>query len=305
MNRLLLVGATGGVGSAILRQILAPPNSYPPGLIRVSTRDPAKAAFPSGVEVVQGDLEDPSSYSRLFAGIDRVFLYAKSRAPLDQLFTAIKDSGAKHIVLLSSMWVVSDPDGLLGSMHMKVEESVRRAGLSYTFLRPGNFASNSRSNWMSQVESTGKLILTYPGAQSAPVSDDDIAAVGIVGLTSNKLLNQAVSLTGPVSLSQIEQVEAINRLRERAQKSPLKLVVVSPSEWKAQFSGIIPAAFIDQTLSWMKSVDGKPERIQASARITGLPSQSFEQWLELHKDEYLKWGSTIDGRTKFSDHFNL
>lgn len=37
--------------------------------------------------------------------------------------------------------------------------------------------------------------ITYPNAQSAPVSEEDIAAVALVALTTDKLLNQAVGLS--------------------------------------------------------------------------------------------------------------
>jgi hypothetical protein len=46
--------------------------------------------------------------------------------------------------------------------------------------------------------------------------------------------------------------------------------------------------FADQLLKWWKESDGKPETIQSSEHITGKPSQSYEKWLELNKEAFLK-----------------
>jgi hypothetical protein len=118
------------------------------------------------------------------------------------------------------------------------------------------------------------------------------AAVALVGLTTDKLRNQAVPLCGPTSISQHEQVEAINRLRQREGKKPIDLIILSPEEWKAKMvswrKDDFDPAFADQLIAWWKENDNKPELIQSSEPITGRPSQSYDEWLELNKDAFLK-----------------
>jgi uncharacterized protein YbjT (DUF2867 family) len=286
LPKLLIVGATGGVGGSLLRQLLALPQPPP---IRVSTRNLATAVFPSTVDAVQGDIEYPSSYPTLFSGVDRVFMYAKSEAPLPQLLSAARDSGVKYIVLLSSMTVDFDPDSFIGSAHLKVENAIKESGMQYTFLRPRNFSSNSRQFWIPQMEKTGKLWMTYPNAQTAPVSEDDMAAVALVSLTTDRLTNQAIGLSGPVSISQQQQVEAINRLRESEGKKPIELIICSPTEWQSRVSGHLPSKLQTDLLRWWQRTDGKPEMIQSSDRITNKPSQSYDDWLLLNKDALLKF----------------
>ncbi|KAE8440650.1 hypothetical protein EG329_006846 [Mollisiaceae sp. DMI_Dod_QoI] len=281
-RKVLIVGASGAVGSSLLRQLLALDN---PPSIRVSSRNPTNTSFPASVEVVQGDFSDPSSYTRLFTGIDRAFLYVRPGVAFPQLLAAAKEAGVKYIVLLSSMTVEFDPESWIGKMHLDAEEAVRASGLQYTFLRPRNFASNSKAFWVGMMQKTGKLSLVYPNAHAAPVTEDDMAAVGLVALTTDKIVNQAIPLCGPISMSQQEQLEAINRLRKREGKKPIELIVISPEEWKAQ-SGL-DSGFADQLLSWWKESDGKPELIQSSERVTGKPSQTYEEWLELNRDAFL------------------
>jgi uncharacterized protein YbjT (DUF2867 family) len=172
-RKTLIVGASGGVGRSLLQQLLATPN---PPSIRVSTRDRAKVSFPSSVEVVQGDLEDASSYPRLFNAVDRAFIYANPRAPLPQLLSAAKDGNVQYIVLLSSMTVEFDPKSNIGKTHLEAENAIKESGIAYTFIRPRNFASNTRLFWAPIMEKTGKLWMTYPRSQAAPVSEDDIVS---------------------------------------------------------------------------------------------------------------------------------
>jgi len=173
VGKVLIVGASGGVGRSLLQQFLA--TSNPPSIC-VSTRDRAKVTFPSSVEVVQGDLEDKSSYPGLFKGVDRAFIYANPRAPLAQLLSAAKDSNVQYIVLLSSMRAERDPTSTIGKIHLEAENVIKESGIAYTFIRPGNFSSNTRLFWAPIMEKTGKLWMTYPKSQTAPVAEDDIVS---------------------------------------------------------------------------------------------------------------------------------
>jgi hypothetical protein len=77
-------------------------------------------------------------------------------------------------------------------------------------------------------------------------------------------------------ISQQEQVEAINRLRQREGKKSIKLIILSPEEWKAKMMVLrkddFDPAFADQLLVWWKENDDKPELIRSSEHITGQPS---------------------------------
>ncbi|HMR79553.1 MAG TPA: NAD(P)H-binding protein, partial [Polyangiaceae bacterium] len=63
----LVTGATGLVGNAIVRSLIARKRS-----VRVLARsvDKAKSVVPEGVEVVAGDVTDPASLRRAFAGAE-------------------------------------------------------------------------------------------------------------------------------------------------------------------------------------------------------------------------------------------
>jgi uncharacterized protein YbjT (DUF2867 family) len=285
LPRFLIVGANGAVGRELLHQLLA---LFPPSQIRVSTRNTATAKFPPGVEIVQADLSDDTSYHRMFAGVDRAFLYSVPEAPLGQLFLTAKGEGVHHVTLLSSLSIEDDPEGMIAATQRKVEDAIIHSGLLYTFIRAGNFCSNASLLWIPQVEQTGKLWMAYPDAQSAPVSESDIAATAVVALSTDKLVNQAIGVTGPGQISHREQIEAINCLRRIEGKQPIEFVVITPEDWKSKTSKFIPEDLQDQLLRFWALGDKRRPALKPSEKVTGKPSQCFDEWLACNKTAFLK-----------------
>ena len=66
---ILVTGATGAVGRQVVEQFAKRGAD-----VRALVRDPAKANFPAGVTVVQGDLLDIDSLRGAFAGVSTLFL---------------------------------------------------------------------------------------------------------------------------------------------------------------------------------------------------------------------------------------
>ena len=281
--RVLVIGATGGVGGSIVEQLLALPS---PPSIRVSSRDPSKVTLPTSVEVVRGDLRDTSTYPTLFASVDRVFLYCPHGQGSDttaELMRAMQGAGVRYVVFLSSKWVVDAPESVFARVHAPMEEAIRGAGFSYTLLRPGSFSSNVFMHWMGEVRATGGLTLVRPNAQQASIAPEDIAAVAVTALTTDGLVDTAPSLTGPRSMSQGEQVEVVSRARESMGKASIRLQVKSAEEWRARAVQHMPAVFADELLRFWGVMDGKPEEVLSSERLTGKPSTTFEAWVEKNK----------------------
>ncbi|RZK93290.1 MAG: NAD-dependent epimerase/dehydratase family protein, partial [Hymenobacter sp.] len=73
MSNILVTGATGGLGKAIVENLL---KTVSPSQISVLVRDPAKAAdlHAQGITIKPGDYNDYASLTAAFAGVDKVFL---------------------------------------------------------------------------------------------------------------------------------------------------------------------------------------------------------------------------------------
>lgn len=122
----LVTGSTGLVGSHICRQLLAQ-GHHVRALVRSVQR--GEALFPAGhanLQWVEGDITDPLSVQRALLDCEAV-VHAAAGTPMqiesrEQLFAvnvggvkhvidAALDAGIKHIVYVSSITAIFDPDG--------------------------------------------------------------------------------------------------------------------------------------------------------------------------------------------------
>ena len=118
--------------------------------MRALVRDPAKANFPAGVAVVQGDLLDVDSLRSAFSGVSTLFLLnAVVADEFTQALIALnvaREAGIERIVYLS----VIHSDLYVNVPHFAgkfgVERMIEQMGFNATILRPAYFmTTNSRS----------------------------------------------------------------------------------------------------------------------------------------------------------------
>ncbi len=178
--RILVTGATGKQGSAIIRHLLKYGQE-----VRAMTRNPFKAEQLEnlGVEVVQGDLLDRKSLDSVLDGITRMFLVTTPyesgvEEELLQGLTAVdaaKDAGIEYLVYSS----VGSADRNTGIPHFdskwKIEQHIRELSLDYFILRPVYFMDNFGSPWVLPSLQKGVLELPIKEDQKlAMVAVDDI-----------------------------------------------------------------------------------------------------------------------------------
>jgi uncharacterized protein YbjT (DUF2867 family) len=138
---ILVTGASGTIGHTVVEQLV-----QRGAAVRALVRDPAKANFPAGVEVVQGDLLDPDSLRGAFKGVSTLFLLnAVVPDEFTQALIALnlaKEAGIERLVYLS----VIHSDVYVNVPHFAgkfgVERLIQDMGFSATILRPAYFMSN-------------------------------------------------------------------------------------------------------------------------------------------------------------------
>jgi uncharacterized protein YbjT (DUF2867 family) len=190
----LIVGASGMLGSAVARRLLAEGKS-----VRATSRDPQKLEGLArlGAEVVAADLRDPVSLARACQGAEKVLVAVhavmgkgsnRSEAVDDQghcvLIDAAKKAGVAHFVY-ASVWGAA-PDHPVDFLRTKyrVEEYLRASGLSFTILRPTAFMEFHAHVMIGQpLAQKGKVTLFGRGrAKRSFVAVDDVAAYAMIAL---------------------------------------------------------------------------------------------------------------------------
>ena len=96
---ILVTGATGNVGGALVTPCMATAWAYAPS---PATR--SRASFPDGVETIAGDLTQPADWAGALEGVDGLFLLSGYDGMTD-LLTLARDAGVRRAALLSSSTV--------------------------------------------------------------------------------------------------------------------------------------------------------------------------------------------------------
>ena len=150
----LIVGATGMLGSEVCRRLTAA--GKPVRALVRATSDQAKVERLTGygVELVQGDLRDPTSLAAACRGATAVICTASSMPfsyqpgendiqsvdhdGVNGLIDAAKAAGARRLIYTSFTRQIA-LDFPLQSAKRAVEQHLKDSGMTYTILRPGYF----------------------------------------------------------------------------------------------------------------------------------------------------------------------
>jgi uncharacterized protein YbjT (DUF2867 family) len=188
----LVTGATGNVGSQVVKQLLADGRK-----VRVFTRDAAKVAhWGNQVEAALGDLNSPETFAKALSGVEGVFLM---NGPLDggifrQLIAATKAEGSPTVVFLSTLFA-GFSESSIGRLHMDKEDVIRASGLPGRFIRAGAFMTNAYQ-WLGSIKADGAVYNAMGTGKVAPVAAEDIAAVAVHALTDSNPDTEIFEVTG-------------------------------------------------------------------------------------------------------------
>ncbi|WP_454280660.1 SDR family oxidoreductase [Sphingomonas sp. Marseille-Q8236] len=208
---ILVIGATGRVGRHVVEQLVTRDAS-----VRVLTRDPAKAAFPAGVDVAKGDLLDIDSLRAAFVGVRTLFLL--NAVTGDEFTQAIvtlnvaREAGVDRVVYLS----VFEADRAVNVPHFAVKSGAERMleamNFGATILRPAYFIDNE-AMVKDVILQHGVYPMPIGGKGVAMVDARDIAEVAAIELirrdrAPDKLPIETINVVGPETLTG-EDVAAI------------------------------------------------------------------------------------------------
>ncbi|WP_329049809.1 NAD(P)H-binding protein [Streptomyces violaceus] len=272
-----VTGPTGNVGRALVERLVAAGRP-----VRALTRDPRRARLPAGTEAVRLSLDEPAT---LFEGATQLFLYAQAGGDhTPRLLGAARAAGVRHVVLLSSGIIDSGADEThpIHVMHATAERDVRDSGLTWTFLRPNAFAANA-FQWAPQIRTGDTVRGVFAEGQTAPVHEDDIAAVAEHALLDDGHDGAAHRLTGPEAITNAGQVAAIGRALGRQ----LRFTELSPDEAGPELFPHIQPHMLPALLKTFAALVGTPPEITDTVReITGRPARPFAVWAEDHMDDF-------------------
>ena len=276
----LVIGASGNVGREVTR-LLAQAGAQ----VRALTRDPGRAAFPAGVEVVRGDLADAQSLESAMKGASGVYsLMRPDPAVARNLAAAAASQRPDRVVMLTSL--AAEGDGTaLALAHHAAELAIEDTGIPWSFLRPTNFATNSLA-WAPSIRAEGIVRAPFGTFRSAVIDPRDIAAVAAAELRSQDRGNRVHRLTGPQVLGLTDQVAIIGEVLGRE----VSYVEQTESEARAELIDRgLPAPVAEAILAGQRgALDEEPRVYDTVRQVTGRPATPYRDWVTANRAAFAR-----------------
>jgi uncharacterized protein YbjT (DUF2867 family) len=214
MSAILVTGATGTVGSEVVRR-LSRRGAVVRALVRDSSKAAALAALP-GVTVCVGDLGHPSTLVEALRDVDHAMLISSSAPEMadvqSSFVNAARTSGLRHIVKLSGIMPERDSAFRFARMHGEIEKTIEESGMAWTHLRAGEFF-HAYFRQVPAIVSRGALMLPMEEARIASIDIGDIAEVAAAILTAPAGHEGKIyPLTGPEALTMAEVAQRLSRV---------------------------------------------------------------------------------------------
>lgn len=282
MAKILAVGGTGLVGSAVVTQLLKDGHE-----IRVLTRQPSKALakFGERVETMEGDATNAQNAEAAVAGMDVVFS-ALSAPPGKKnintveyvgnitLMEACKLKRVKRFVYVS----ILNAEYLAGVprffVKYRVEEELKISGLTYTIFRPTLFMES-----LPLMIDQGKVIIY--GNQPNPVSFTavaDFANIVAASLSKLECFDKVFDVLGPEKLTFDDVLGSYKRVR----RPNLKVKHMSLLWGKVLgYLMLLSKPELSEHVAMMNEFEQTPESGDPSVTYTLLPQPTirFQEWL--------------------------
>lgn len=286
MSDILITGATGNVGAAIVNEL------HRQGIaLRAGVRNPDIYPKNEYVVPVHFDFAQRSTYENALTGVRKVFLMrppaiADTKSLINPFVDFAIEAGVEHVVFLS----------LLGAEdnrfvpHRAIEDHIVSRGISYTFLRAGFFMQNLNTTHRADIVERDELFMPAGNGKTSFIDIRDIAAVGALALVESGHANKAYSITGNEALDYYEAARIFSDVLRR------RIRYANPSPWefvwrwrkrRAPWTQILVMTGI-YTITRL----GRAATITTEVpRLLGRPAITFRQYVEDYQACWISKGN--------------
>lgn len=291
MSRVLVVGATGQLGTAVVRKLVASRHD-----VRAFVRPAShhRHLRGPGVELAFGDLRDSKSVDAACAGVETVIATANvvipqgpytfdasERQGYENLVAACRRSNVRQFVFMSVPVTPYDDKVPTFRLKRRIEQLIERSGIPYTVFRGSLFmddwlaligssiplrgaeaATLQRGFWFSRlfldavddlIEGRGLALVPGSGkTRHAFVALDDVATFLAKAPGRPQALNEFFDLGGPETLSWNQVVDLFAKVLAR----PVRALHAPPALFRLQqllLAPLSPAASNLMGMNWIVS----------------------------------------------------
>jgi uncharacterized protein YbjT (DUF2867 family) len=291
---ILVTGATGNIGSEVVRQL----SSTAPAVnikAAVHSAQNIKKVKEEGdrVNVVLIDYNKLETLKEALDQVDKLFLLTPDvqNAPelASNLVIEAKNTGIRHIVKQSVMGADLESDVGTMRLHRQVERIIEQSGIPFTFLRPNEFMQNFVNFHSPFIKENNAFYIPLEDAKVSLVDVRDIAAVAVKALTEDdengKHKNKTYLITGPEALSYYQVAEILSD----ATGKKIDYVNISEEEARRAMKESGMSDWMINTILELSDYFRKGNASQVSSaveEVTGRKPISFSQFAKDHASAF-------------------
>jgi uncharacterized protein YbjT (DUF2867 family) len=285
----LVVGATGNLGRAVTRMLLA---QGKPVRILVRGQSNYQPLAEAGAEVALGDLSDAASLRAACANITSVFDAAhsllgrgKTKSRLvdgtgkRQLIDAAKAAGVEHFVFTSLHGASAHHPVDFCRTKYDIEQYLRSSGLPFTILRPTAYFVPHASLIGEPLLKRGKTTIFGQGNNPRNfVAIADVAQIATRVLSVSQARHEVVEVGGPENLTNNQVAELYARiagLKPQITHVPRSVLRVMATVLKPLHPGI------SSVMAWALYSDDADETFDPAPTLQTYPMSltRLEDWI--------------------------
>lgn len=297
-----VLGALGGQGGSVVNTFLDDGSFHVRGVSRNVGSPAAQALQGKGVEMVEGNVKEPTSLAKAFTGVDTAFVVVNFWDPeigkkesklTNEIFDQAKKAGVKHIIFSSLANVDKVSGGNIQVPHFTLKaqswEYLQTLGFdTVTAVEPAAYFSNWFTFFKPAEADDGTLVWTWPGKEKGNAfSQFDVnTGVGPSVLAAAKdpakYNKRNILLEG----EKISIEDIVSKISEKLNK-PGRVHFEDPETFATFFDG---AHELAQMVKWFEDYgyygpETDTRKHDSGKEIGGLVT--FQEWLD--SDEYKKY----------------
>ncbi|GAB0108551.1 NAD(P)H-binding protein [Nocardia sp. JMUB6875] len=271
---IVVTGATGNVGSALVRELAAAGEK----VVAVS-RGEKPVDLPEGAEHRRADIGDLASLTEAVAGARALFLLITGPQlvqgpPPAEVLEAVAAAGVRRVVFVSSQGAVTRPGSDGYARTLEFEKALAASDLEWTVLRPGGFFTNTFA-WIEPVRTQGIIPAPFGDVGLPQVDPADIAAMAAAALLEDGHHGRAYTVIGPELVTPRQQAEALTA----ALGQPLQFVELTREQARENMLRFMPESVADHTLEILGAPTAEEQQVSGDVeRVLGRPATSYAQW---------------------------
>ncbi len=283
---ILITGATGNIGAALIRQLLrtALPHTIYAGVRDIEKAKRAFADYPA-LNYREFDFEKAESFAGALDGIDIVFLLrpphiSKISNIFRPLFKEMRRKGIIRVALLSVQG--AEKSDIIP--HRKIEKLILEYQFEYIFVRPSYFMQNLTTTLLDDIRRRGLITLPAGDAKFNWVDIENIAEVCALYLADfDAYKGRAYVITGSENLDFTAVVARMNEIAGAGIRyksvSPLRFIL-------SKLKGEMPLGMVLVMcmLHYLPRFQPEPEMTDVYKKLTGRNPVGIDKFIEKNKE---------------------